>query len=144
MMTALKMSLKSIVPDKVTTPAKFFLVGMTINGFANGIMNVVTQLWLMTLGFKSLELSSIIIMNTVGAFLFTLPAGILADRYGKRKIAIPGFFLFSLGQLIILTSTSFEMLSLAWLINGLGNGCTMVFGPLYSSFFDAKDMDRAF
>jgi len=143
-MTVLKTSFKSIVPDKVTTPAKFFLVGSFINGFANGIMNVVTQLWLMTLGFNSLELSSIIIMNTVGAFLFTLPAGILADRYGKRKMAMIGFFLFSIGQSIILTSTSFEMLSLGWLINGLGNGCTMVLGPIYSSLFDREDMDRAF
>jgi MFS family permease len=143
-MTALKMKLASIVPDKVATPAKFFLVAGVFNGFGNGIFNVVTQLWLITLGFKSLDIGSIMMTNPLGAILFTLPAGILADRYGKRKIIILGFLFSTPGFLIILTSTSFEMLSLAWFLVGLGNGTGAVFGPLYSSFFDAKDMDRAF
>jgi len=142
--TAININLKSNIPDRFTNPAKIFLIGDVIDSFADSITNVVTKFWLMSLGFNGIDISSMIIMNTVGTFLSTLPAGILADRYGKRKIILLGFLLFSVGQITILASTSFEMLSLAWFINGIGNGCKSVLFPLYSSFFNSKDMDRAF
>jgi len=143
-LTNFTINLRSIIPNRFTNPAKIFLIGDIIDSFADSTQNVVTQFWLMSLGFNGIDISSMIIMNTVGMFLATLPAGILADRYGKRKIILLGFLLFSIGQITILTSTSFEMLSLAWFINGIGNGCQNPLFPLYSSFFNSKDMDRAF
>jgi MFS family permease len=138
------MNLRSIVPDRISTPAKYFLFADVLNGFGNGTFGVVIQLYLMTLGFESSALGSMFMMNSIGIVLLTLPAGILADRYSKGKIMIFGFVAIGLALLLILTVTSIEMLSLAWLLLGLGNATTTVFGPIYSSFFDAEDMDRAF
>lgn len=140
----MRLSLRSIVPDRVSTPAKYFLFAGVLNGFGNGIFGVVIQLYLMTLGFKSSALGSIFMMNSIGMVLLTLPAGILADRYGKGKIMIFGFVVTGLAFLLILTGTSIEMFSLAWFLLGLGNATGTVFGPLYSSLFDRRDMDRAF
>jgi MFS family permease len=45
---------------------------------------------------------------------------------------------------IIMLSTRIEMLMLAFLLIGIGNAAGVVFSPLYSSFFDKDDMDKAF
>jgi len=140
----MRLNLRSIVPDRVSTPAKYFLFADVLNGFGNGTFGVVIQLYLMTLGFKSSALGSMFMMNSIGIVLLTLPAGILADRYGKGKIMIFGFVAIGLALSLTLTVTRIEMLSLAWLLLGLGNATTTVFGPLYSSLFDREDMDRAF
>ena len=73
-MTAININLKSNIPDRFTNPAKIFLIGDVIDSFADSITNVVTHFWLMSLGFNGIDISSMIIMNTVGIFLSTLPA----------------------------------------------------------------------
>jgi len=140
------MNLGSIipVPDRVSTPAKLFLFAGVLNGFGNGVFGVVIQLYLMSLGFGSVALGTIFMMNSVGMVLLTLPAGILADRYGKGKIVLFGFATTGVAFMILLFSRSIELLSLAFLLLGFGNATGTVWGPLYSSFFDKKDMDKAF
>ena len=74
----------------------------------------------------------------------TLPAGVLADRYGKGKIALIKPPIMVLSILMILTSKSLEMFRLAFFLLGLNNGLGTVWGPLYSLLFDREDMDKAF
>lgn len=47
-------------------------------------------------------------------------------------------------MLLLVTGSTLFHFSLAWLLLGLGNSATSLFGPLYSSFFDHDDMDKAF
>lgn len=140
------MNLKSVVPvpDRVSTPAKLFLTAMVMNGLGNGVFGVVIQLYLTSLGFGSAALGTIFMMNSIGAALLTLPAGILADRYGKGKMVLFAFSSYSLSVILLLTGKSIEMLSLAYLFMGVANAAAVVLGPLYSSFFDRENMDRAF
>ena len=138
------MDLRSIVPDRVSTSAKLFLSGMILNGIGNGVFNVILQLYLMSFGFDSAAIGSIIMMSAIPATLFTIPAGILADRYGKRKIILFGFSIALLAVILILTARSIEGFRLAFLLLGVNNATGVVWTPLYSSFFSRENIDRAF
>lgn len=138
------MDLNSIAPDRVSTPAKLFLTATALNGFGNGIINVVWQLYLTSLGFDGAAIGTIFMMNAIGASLLTIPSGILADRYGKGKIMLLGFSFAGLAIILILTVKGLEMLMFAFLLIGLSNATFVVLTPLYSSFFDKENMDKAF
>jgi MFS family permease len=98
----------------------------------------------MTLGFGSLDLGSIFMMNSVGMLLLTVPAGVIADRYGRGRVFIAGMTVTLTAFALIMTGKSIEVMSVAWFLLGLGNATGSVLGPLYSSLFDNEDMDRAF
>ncbi len=138
------MDLASIMPDRISNQAKMCLIALLFNGFGNGIFNVVFQLYLTSLGFDSTDLGTIIIMNPLGAALLTIPAGILADRYGKKKVMLSGISITGLAIILILTTKTIEMFMASFLLIGLSNATFVVLTPLYSSFFDKDDMDRAF
>lgn len=138
------MRLSSIVPDRLSMSAKVYLFANILNGLGNGTVNVVLQLYLMSLGFDSVAIGSIVTMNFIGMMLFTIPSGVLADHYGKKKIVLLGFSLFSIIIVLILTARSLWMFRLAFFLLGINNATGVVWTPLYSSFFEKKDMDRAF
>ena len=102
------------------------------------------QLYLISLGFSGAQLGSVFMWSSVGQLFLTIPAGILADRYGKKKVILFGFTVNSIAMAIMLTADTLFWLSLAWLLLGIGNSTTALFGPLFSSLFDDDDMDRAF
>jgi len=136
--------LKSMVPDKLSLPSKIYLVAMIFNGFGNGVVNVVLQLYLLSLGFNGEAIGSIIMMVAIGAALLTIPVGILADRYGKKKIVLFGFSLWWLSAVFALTTRSIEVFRLAFLLIGVSNAFNASWAPIYSSFFESEDLDRAF
>jgi MFS family permease len=121
-----------------------YLMGTIFSGLGNGAVNVVLQLYLLSLGFNSEAIGSIIMMNPIGAALLTIPAGILADRYGKKKIILFGFSIWWLALILALTTRSIEVFRLAFLLIGLSNAIGSIWTPIYSSFFEKEDMDRAF
>jgi len=132
------------VPDRVSSHAKTLFLGGMLNGFGNGIFNVVMQLYLMSFGFNSATIGTIGMMNSIGAALLTLPAGILADRYGKGKIVLLGLPLMVLAMMLALIARSVEGFFVAFLLLGLNNGIGSLWGPLYSMFFDKEDLDKAY
>jgi len=138
------MDLKSFVPERISTQAKFFLFAISLNGIGTGMINVVFMLYLISLGFESSALGTMVMMNPLGAAILTIPAGILADRYGKKKIMISGFFMIVLSVVLILIAKSMATFMIAFFLIGLSNATFVVLNPLYSSFFDHEDMDRAF
>lgn len=115
-----------------------------MNGLVNGTVNVIFQLYLMSLGFDSVDIGSIVMMSFVGMILFTIPAGLLADHYGKKKVVLLGFSLSSISIFIILTARSLWMFRIAFFLLGINNATGVVWTPLYSSFFEREEMDRAF
>ena len=138
------MNLRSIAPERIPTPAKLFLVGIVLNGIGNGITNVVLQLYFASIGISSATLGSIIMMNALSAAILTIPMGILADRYGKKKLVyICAASTVVAGPLLLLTK-SVLMFKLAFLSFGVSNAAAVVFSPIYSSFFEKEDMDKAF
>ncbi len=138
------MSLMSIAPDKVSTPAKLFLVGAIFNGIGNGIFNVIMQLYFLSLGYNSSALGSIFMMNAISATILTIPMGILADRFGKKRMMLLGTSSVILSVILILTSRRIELFMVGFLAIGVSNAAAVIFSPLYSSFFDKEELDKAF
>ena len=85
-MSLSRLNLRSIIPEKVPTPAKIFLFGLILNGLGNGILNTILHLSLIFHGFDSVSLSSILILSSIGSAVLTMPIGILTDHYRWRKI----------------------------------------------------------
>jgi MFS family permease len=138
------LNLRSIAPERIPAPAKLFLVGVVFNGIGNGIFNVVLQLYFASIGISSATLGSILMMNALSAAILTIPMGIVADRYGKKKlIYVCAGSTFVAVPLLLLTK-SVLMFKLAFLSIGVSNAAAVVFSPIYSSFFDKDEMDKAF
>lgn len=123
---------------------RLFQAGTFMGGLGDGIILVIAQLYLVSLGFKGSEIGAIFMLKPLGTGLVAIPAGFLADRYGKTRILILGFLIFSAGAVILLFNRSFEFLVLSFLLFGLSDAGTVVLSPLYSSFFESSEMDRAF
>ncbi|MGD2142744.1 MAG: hypothetical protein PVH79_04615, partial [Candidatus Bathyarchaeota archaeon] len=70
------MNLRTIVPERVSNQAKLFLTAAVLNGVGNGIFGVVMQLYFAGLGIGSSTLGSILLMNSFGAAILTVPVGI--------------------------------------------------------------------
>ena len=138
------MNLRSIAPEKISAPAKLFLVGVVFNGIGNGITNVVLQLYFASIGISSANLGSIIMMNALSAAILTIPMGILADRYGKKKLVYACAVSTVVAGPLLLFTNSVLMFKLAFLSFGVSNAVAVVFSPIYSSFFEKEEMDKAF
>lgn len=138
------MNLKAIAPDRVSAPAKLFLSGVVLNGIGNGIFNVVGQLYFASLGFTSSALGSIYMMNAVGAAILTIPMGVLADHYGNKKIMLVSMTSLVISMAVILLAKSVEALMAGFFMIGVSNAAAVIFNPIFTSFFDREDLDRAF
>jgi len=117
---------------------------MTLNGLANGVFMVVDQLYLVSLDFDSAALGDIYVLRSMATLLLTLPMGLLADRIGRPKILAVGIAAFCAAIILHLTSRTVAIFMVARFLFGASNAAFIVLGPLYSSFFDSDDMDRAF
>jgi len=73
-----------------------------------------------------------------------IPCGILADRIGKVKMILAGFAAVSLAMVSFFLAGSIEVFALSFALIGVSNAAATVFTPLYSSFFEKDDMDKAF
>jgi MFS family permease len=136
--------LRDVIPSRLSVNAKLFLAGGLINGFSNGVFNAVMQLYMVSLGYNAQNLGYIFMMNSLTSTLLAVPAGLMGDRYGKRKIIIVGSIAVTMSMIFFFMAQTVEVFALAFLLIGVSNASGTVFAPLYSSFFDDDDMDKAF
>jgi MFS family permease len=137
-------SLRSFIPNNISFPAKLFLIGVIFQGIANGIHNVILQLYLVSLGFSGSTLGSILTMNALSSTVLTIPIGIIADRIGKRKLLLVGLCSITVATLIRLGTQSPFMFMVSFFCVGVTNSTFVVLNPLYSLLFTKRDMDKAF
>lgn len=75
-------------------------------------------------------------LGLISSFYFTgyvamqIPAGILVDKIGKKKVLIPGFILFGLSALLIAQANSIGLICVGSLLAGVG--CGSFYGSAYS------------
>lgn len=138
------MRLRLLIPENIPSSAKLFLTGVIFQGIANGIFNVILQLYLTSLGFSGSTLGSISMMSALSSTILTIPIGIIADRIGKRKLLLVGFCSITVATIILLGTRSPLILMISFLFIGVTNSTFVVLSPLYSLFFSDDDMDKAF
>ncbi len=133
-----------VLPSRLDGNAKMFLSGAVANGVSNGVFNAVMQLYLASFGFGGQGLGIIFMMNALTATVLMIPCGILADRVGKGKMVLAGFAAVTISMLLFFTAENIAMYALSFAFIGVCNAAATVFTPLYSSFFEKDDLDKAF
>lgn len=134
----------SYVPERISRPAKLFFAASVLSGVGNGIFNVILQLYLISIGLSGSQLGSIFMWSSLGQLVLTIPAGIIADRIGAKRVLLIGFAFSIAAMVLVLIGKTTFVFSVAWLLLGVGNSTGAIFGPVFSSLFDHDDLDRAF
>jgi MFS family permease len=115
-----------------------------MNGVSNGVFNAVMMLYVAAFGFDAQGLGLIFMMNPLSSTVLMIPAGILADKIGKRPMIVIGTVAVLLGMVTFFLANSVETFALSFLLIGICNAAATVFTPLYSSFFEGNDFTKAF
>src|SRR6266571_1608786 len=91
-MNALRRSLDDYLEaaGRFTPPARRFLLATSLSWTAHGLGSVLFNLYLTAGGFRESFVGRAISLNALGVALLALPAGWLADRWGRRRCLILG------------------------------------------------------
>ena len=133
------------IPRTLGRDAKLLLAMTTIGGLIGGVLGCVLQLYLKSIGFDARAIGLLSMANIVSTAVFTIPFGLLGDRYGRRNMMIIGGITFDLSLLLLVMTRSFPLLFLSFLLLGLGNASfNVLLFPLYASYFDEGELEEAF
>jgi DHA1 family tetracycline resistance protein-like MFS transporter len=102
------------------------------------------QLYLITQGFTAVDLGKVFMFNPLLCAILSVPCGIAADRYGKKYMLILGLISCSLGISSFLIFYSYRWFAFAFAMFGVSNAAGTVITPLYTSFYDKHDLEKAF
>ncbi|MGM0215918.1 MFS transporter [Enterococcus sp. AZ109] len=81
-------------------------------------------------GATDAQLGNISSFYFLGYVSMQIPSGLLVDRFGKKKIMIPGFLLFGIGTLFVASASSLSLVFIGSVLAGLG--CGTYYGVAYS------------
>ncbi len=97
------------------------------------------------LGISYTLLGLLLSLKAIASGVTQLPAGVLVDRYGARKILVFGFAMILTSYLIISMSHAYWMIAVFFMLAGIGNA---VFHPadysIMSESVDSRRMGRSF
>ena len=87
-----------------------------------GLSNVIMSLYLKSLDYDPSAIGILFSISTITSAILTIPGGILADRYGKKKTLIVSTMAYLLSFIVYATFTNFNLLCLASFLNGFSFG----------------------
>lgn len=76
----------------------------------------------------------------LGYVVMQIPSGLLVDRFGQKRVIVPGFSLFALGAAVVALSQSLPMLYVGSVLAGLG--CGTFYGCAYSLTAENVPLER--
>ncbi|GCE27149.1 hypothetical protein KDA_26330 [Dictyobacter alpinus] len=103
-----------------------YLISNALSGITIGILQVLYNLYLIALGYRTDFIGLVLFIGTIGGGLAIFPAGLCVDRFGGKAILIWGSVLVGIagaGQIIL--RTPFFLLLSAF-IAGIGGACVLV------------------
>src|SRR5580765_5361504 len=71
-------------------PARRFLAATALQWCAYGLNGVVFNLYLVQAGYKESFVGHVVSLGAAGMALLAIPAGMLADRWGRRRCLLLG------------------------------------------------------
>lgn len=79
--------------------ARRFLAGTFLSWLAHGVASVLFNLYLVAGGYREAFVGQAISLNAIGLAAASLPAGVLAERWGRRRCLVSGALLEGAGML---------------------------------------------
>ena len=101
-------------------PARFYLGAEFMMWTAHGIFSVLFNLYLVEAGASEAFVGRAISSSAIGMVVAALPAGWLADRWGRRRTLMLGAVLEGVGHLLRASSTHGALVLGAGFVAGLG------------------------
>jgi MFS family permease len=101
-------------------PARRFLLAISLAWGGHGVAQVLFNLYLVEAGFREAFVGQAISLNGLGLAFMALPAGILADRWGRRPCLILGAVLDGLGLWVRAAAPTPEVIAAASFVAGAG------------------------
>jgi len=101
-------------------PARLLLVTELLAWICHGIFAVAFNLYLLEGGFRESFVGQAISLNGLGMALASLPAGLLADRWGRRRCLILGAVLDAVAQFARATFLAPEIILAGSFVAGVG------------------------
>ncbi len=105
---------------RFSLPARRLLLTELLAWMCHGIFAVAFNLYLLEAGFRESFVGTAISLNGLGMALAALPAGLLADRWGRRRCLVLGAVLDTLGHAARATSLAPEVILAGSLVAGVG------------------------
>ena len=73
-------------------------------------------------GASDVKIGAISSFYFLGYVLMQIPSGILVDKFGKKRVLIPGFLLFALGTFILASASTLNTMYAGNVLAGIGSG----------------------
>lgn len=109
-------------------PARLYLIAELLAWTGHGVYQVLFNLYLVEAGHSPAVVGRAVSMLGIGLALAALPAGALANRWGRRNCILLGVALDAIGQLLRLTSPSVHVIYGASLLAGAGQAFLQIAG----------------
>lgn len=139
-MTRSKTSVPSAHAFKVLLLAFGATMSMVMG--VNSVMPMVPML-AREFGVTHMHASLVLTAFTLPGILFALPAGILADRFGRKAVLVPSFFLFGLAGTACAFTTDFATLLAFRTLQGIGAIALGVLNTtIIADVWPGKDLPR--
>jgi len=98
----------------------FLLLSTFLNSIPVGYINVVPLVYLAEIGYNPSAIGIIYSASAIATTIGLIPGGLLADRYGKKKLLIVGTFLPVVSYVIFGLTLDSSLLTIASVIGGVG------------------------
>ncbi len=107
-------------------PARWFLVHVGLGWSGYGINSVLFNLYLVEGGYRPAFVGAMISVNGLGLALAALPAGWLAERWGRRPCLLLGAILYGTGHLLRASTLLPAPIVAGSLLSGIGQSLTAI------------------
>ena len=98
---------------------RLMAIALLLWAVGEGLWIYLHPLYLDSLGASSEQIGFILSLSGLARIFVMLPAGILADRYGAKRMLVPGWGLGLIGVVIIAAAPNLKIVSIGYLIYGL-------------------------
>lgn len=126
-------------------PARWFLVHIALGWAGYGVNTVLFNLYLAEGGYRAAFIGGVISMNGLGLALAALPAGWLAERWGRRPCLLLGALLFGSGHLARALVLSPAVIDAGSVLSGVGQSLTAISAaPFLSEHSTSRERTHLF
>jgi len=109
-----------------------------LRSITQAFLVVIVPIYLARLGFSAVQIGTLLMVTTAGGAALMLLVGLLADRWGRRRVLILLALLQALGAAGFVFSRSFGVLTLASAAGTIGRGGGAGSGGAFGPFYPAE------
>ncbi len=120
------------------------MLSMLFWGAGEGLWFYVQPLYVKSLGADSLQIGFVLSVAPVLMILILVPSGILADRYGRKRMMVGGSVLGTVAVLLLALARDWPQSIVGFSMYWASAGCLPAFHAYVAHGSDKKDLNRNF